>query len=311
MKRLLGIALLILPLAGQAAENATKAIESAAAEPILKSIAKPGETFSLKYAFKQDEAKSFVSDSSMEFKNQIGPMTMPMSMQMKATVSIKTTAVDSNGVSTVEVKMDSIDGEMGFSGQKQKLPSQMMQNRNQSVKISPRGEWLEGGESAMPMMGPTGPGASMVAQSVYILLPDKPIAVGETWKQESEVEVPGAKQKLKQTIASVLKDVVELNGEKVALISIQETRTGKDIEIDPQALAKKGAPMPPQAGKIILSETNQTRDLAIQFSLDRGSVLSVQEKNKLSSTISGFGGQDQTIKTEMAGINQIKEKTGK
>lgn len=311
LKRFVGLVLFILPLSTQAAENATGEVKSASAEPVYKSIAKPGETYALKYAFKQEEARSFIMDSSMEFTNQIGPMTMPMSMQMQVVLSAKTSTVDANGVGTVGIEMESMNGEMGFSGQKQKLPPQMIQNRSQTVKISPNGEWLEGGESAMPMMGPTGPGMSTMSQGLFVLLPDKSIAVGETWKQEREVEVPGAKQKMKQSIESELKDIVDIDGEKVALITTKETRSGKDIDIDLKALAQKGSPLPPQAEKLTLTELNQTRDLEIQFSLDRGSVVSTLEKSKLSSTISGFGGEGQTIKTNLEGINRIKEKRSK
>lgn len=301
--RVAWLVLLAFPLLVHAAEES-----KSAAEPVVKSAAQPGETFALKFAFKPEEAKSYVADSSMEIKSQIGQIAMPVTTLVNMTFSLKTASIDPNGVASIAINMATADGEIEFSGQKQKMPPQMMQNRSQSIKVSPRGELLEGDETASPAaLGPAGPGVGMLAQGLFVLLPDKQVAVGETWKQEKEAEIPGSQQKMKETIESVLKDVVELNGEKVALITCKENRIGKNIEIDTQALAKKGAPMPPQVGKLTIHEMTQDRDISIQFSLNRGVVVSLKELFTMSSSISGMGAPNQSVTMNMSGTTSIKE----
>jgi hypothetical protein len=58
-------------------------------------------------------------------------------------------------------------------------------------------------------------------------------------------------------------------------------RTGKDIQIDAGSMAKMGASLPAIAGNITISESIQKRDTLLHFSLDRGHVLWVQEKNEI------------------------------
>ncbi|MGC9327888.1 MAG: hypothetical protein ACP5I1_09665 [Candidatus Hinthialibacter sp.] len=287
--------LMMVSLASYAAESPKETLESA-----WKSIAKPGETYLLKYEFKPGEVQSIVSDATMEFNNQIGAMSMPMAMTLQSIITLKTLSVDEDGAAQLELQVDSTEGEMSVMGQKQKMPPQMLQSNSDSIKVASNGQWLQGGASFSPaVMGPSSPGAAMMMQSLFVLLPHEKKAPGEDWTQEAELEIPGASQKIKETVKSVLKDVVDMNGDKVAVISTQCTRTGKDIELDTSALSRGGTPMPPQAGEITISETNQTRELLIYLNLDQGSVISVHEISQMNNSFSGFGGTGQNIKTNM------------
>ncbi|MBN2325773.1 MAG: hypothetical protein JXR73_01375 [Candidatus Omnitrophica bacterium] len=295
MPKLFFIGLWMISQASYAAEEPKETSGSA-----WKSIAKPGDVFLLEYQFEPDQVQTIISDATMEFKNQIGAMSMPMTMTVQSTISLKTLSVDEDGAAQLEIQIDSIDAEMSVLGQKQKMPPQMLQSNTDTIRVSSNGQWLQGAESFSPaVMGPSSPGAAMMMQSLFILLPQEKKSVGEAWTQEVDLEIPGASQKIKETIESVLKDVVDMNGEKAAVISTKCERTGKDIQIDASALSKGGAPMPPQAGAITISETNQTRELLIYLNLDEGSVISVHEISIMDTSFGGFGGAGQNIKTNM------------
>ena len=297
--------LFVMPLCVIAAEEKQEEAQTQA----LKSVAKEGETFSLRYVFNADENKSVVSDATVSITNQIGAMSMPMKMQTHAVMEFKAASKDEDGGAAFDLSLKSIDGDIEVMGQTQKMPSQMIVNREGTINISALGE-IVGGDALTPaMFGPSGPGVSTMASAYFIAFPIKEVSVGESWTLEEDVPVPGSQQTMKMTMKSTLIDIVEKNGEKVAVINSKMDKIGKDIEIDASSLLSKGIPLPPQAAKITLSESTQIRDVTAHFSLDRGCVIWIQDNNEMLTVIGGIGGANQSIRTEMnsEGVMRLEE----
>lgn len=270
---------------------------------------KSGQSYTLRYRFQKGEALSIVSDATMAMKNQIAGMAMPANMFIHLTLSLKTNELLENGDVKVVIEPLTYEGEVEALGQKQKMPAQAIpDNQSTSVTVSSRGQLLEGDPGSSLMVGTMGPNVSAIITGFFVELPEYPVAVGESWKSESEIEIPGSAQKMKETMQSSLEKVVEVNGGKVAVIRSVVERTGKDIQLDAESMAKMGASLPAMAGNITISESLQKRDTLVHFSLDQGHVLWVQEKNEMVTVMGGIMGTGQIIRTEINSENIMSVK---
>jgi hypothetical protein len=151
----------------------------------------------------------------MAMKNQIAGMAMPANMFIHLALSLKTNEVLENGDAKITIEPLSYEGEVDVLGQKQKMPAQAIpDNQATAITVSNQGQLLEGDPGSSLMMGTMGPNVSAIITGFFVALPDNPVAVGESWKSESEIEIPGSAQKMKETMQSTLEKVMELNGGK-------------------------------------------------------------------------------------------------
>jgi len=270
----------------------------------LNQEVKSSESYALRYSFQTGKALSIISDATMTMKNQIAGMAMPANMFIHLTLSLKTKEVLENGDAKITLEPLSYEGEVDVLGQKQKMPAQAIpDNQSTAITVSNRGQLLEGDPGSSLMVSTMGPNVSAIITGFFVALPENPVVVGESWKSENEIEIPGSAQKMKETMQSTLEKVMEVNGGKVAVIRSIVERTGKDIQLDAESMAKMGSSLPAMADNITISESLQKRDTLLHFSLDQGHVLWVQEKNEMVTVMGGIMGTGQIIRTEINSEN--------
>ncbi|MFH1738541.1 MAG: hypothetical protein ABIH23_06000 [bacterium] len=88
---------------------------------------------------------------------------------------------------------------------------------------------VQGLEDLAPGGGMPGDPLSGANQFIFPYLPDDPIEIGDTWRNEGEIEFPGASTKAKNCEDYVLRDIKELDGLQVAIIGIKSNSTIEDV----------------------------------------------------------------------------------
>ncbi len=258
-------------------------------EEALSKSEKPGDKYSLKFSLKKNDIQYLVLDVTSETKTQLGPMAMPIKMKMNMVLSSNIVDVDGNGVASVQFDVKDFKGTMNFANQSSELPSAMIPQNSETIQVTPDGEIIGGGNtSSSGMMGMQGMNITQMGHVIFFILPDKEIAVGESWKSGFDSEALGLDSNGKTSIESTLDKVTEIDGDKIAFIKTKNSTLLKNVDIDPSS-GGKGASMPMAMGPIKIEESKTEQVITYQFNIDTGSVCAVKESSTVSSKIAAFG----------------------
>ncbi len=273
-----------------------------AQEEAVSKSEKAGEKYSLKFSLKKNDIQYLVLDVTSETKTQLGPMSMPITMKMKMALSSNIVDVDDNGVASVQFDVKDFKGTMNFANQSNELPSAMIPKNSETIQVTPSGEIIGGGvETSSGMMGMQAMNITQMGHSIFFTLPDKEIAVGESWKNGFDSKALGLDSNGQTSLESTLDEVTEIEGDKIAFITTKNSTILKNFDIDPSA-GGKGAAMPMAMGPIKIEESSTEQVLHYQFNLDKGSVIAVKQSSNVSTKIAAFGSGnpiETTVKMEV------------
>ena len=183
-----------------------------------------------------------------------GSMTMDM-MGQKFQIALKGGKITASGMGgkVTQDKLPKLPG-----GQAIPLIQKPME-----VKIGKRGqlldfaipgfekEWKQMMAQAKKMYGGIDPMTLM--RQTQVLLPDNPVAVGETWPFHYELTIPGSGAPIVQDMTFTLEKLEVVRGKQVATISVQGRQTFTDLNLGAMAQGEAGPGMPgmpPMSGKM-------------------------------------------------------------
>lgn len=278
------------PLEPAAPSGESIAPEGAETEGRWKSVAKPGESLVLRYDYEEGKTSYMVMDTTTVIGTKVGPQSIPATLRMAMVLSAKIVDVDPEGVAEYSIGFEEIDGQMEMGGRKQPMPSGMFKSsESQTLRVDRRGQ-LVGGDTFEPaaMMGAPGGLTNQMSTNVFAAFPEKAVSVGERWTVEESVEVPGSDQTISMNSSSVLSDIVEMDGDRVAVIDSTVTMRGEGLTIDPSATRNPNAP-PTQRGEVTIDKMTTVRELVSYFSLSKNTVVYMEDNMRMTMEMADAG----------------------
>ncbi|RJP20752.1 MAG: TlpA family protein disulfide reductase [Candidatus Omnitrophota bacterium] len=250
-----------------------------------------GEKYLLRNQFKKGETGYIISVGAIETRMGSGSADIPaMMMDMQFLMKIDVANVDSSHVATCKIDMEQGFMTLNAGGNKQTMDMKKMlgdQLQSTTFKVNALGERVnEEGQLELNLM--TNPmennlNMGQMQQNIIRVFPQKSIGIGETWSDKKEMTIPGAKDPITFYSLSKLESVKNVNGEKVAEISIQSSMTAKNLTIDSPAGNPSGNTAMPA---IQFNELSITGKQILEFNMDRGRVISTQENQTISMNMS-------------------------
>ena len=159
----------------------------------------------LRYRFKKGEELRWCVQHTLDMKNIIGGMEENIETRTRSVKIWKTLDVDDAGTATFEYRVEDVDTHLAQTGEPDArynsrrdrfIPSKFSNLEGKigvplaQIKISPQGN-----TARRPLREYYGP---IAENRIVIPLPDKPIAVGESWSEPTQVYLPQPKQTTKQ-----------------------------------------------------------------------------------------------------------------
>ena len=249
-----------------------------------------GEAYKLEYKFKQGQTVQFAveHDAKVFLQQEEAEQHIDHGSITDKQFAVK--SVDGNGNAVLELQIDrvrmtaKVDGGDSIqydSNSGEEPPTQLqgiadtVGKPHVRVKVTPHGElqsidWLIGGDQTPK---PTKDDAASL--DILVVLPEEPVKVGETWKEQFETEVSAT--------ASLKKKV-----------KIQREYTLKEIEGDRATISLKTIVITPlhdaaQESQIV----NKTPKGTIIFDLKQGAIVS--RTLKVDKLIVGFNGPNSKV----------------
>lgn len=267
-----------------------------------------GAPVALAYKFKQGRVTRQQVKTTGQLMMQIGGGSavgasnqIPLPMNMDTVATQKVTAVEANGAATLTVTVESMKTTTNLLGQEMVIdagPKGVTLNgqpmdasampagtgtaiaqvvgRPFTMRLSPQGQLIEAETRSGAAPPASVPGLNtnqVVGGNGFLLLPDHPVRVGESWQARLPVQFPlgaGAATEMQMTATSTLKSINTQGGRRVATI---ETKG----QLGPtQAAGSSGKPLQAYAATSL-------------FDVDQGELLRSTAKVDLNVDLSSLG----------------------
>ena len=176
---------------------------------------------------KFNKGDAFEQSTVIHAKGTSGPegTQMPQNMDMSMRFDFEVTDVQSDGSVAMksvlkEMKVGQMDVGKMF-GLKDKAITLMLNSKGRISSV-------EGLENLGPAGGMPDNPLSSVNQVLFPALPDHPVEVGATWRDEGDMEYPGSSAKGKKVDEYVFRDIKTLGDSPIAVIEIKGHTTIKN-----------------------------------------------------------------------------------
>lgn len=264
------------------------------------SRAASSETFNLEYRFHRGEIVGYSVDSQSKVFLQQQEAEQHVEHGSFTNKRFTVKSVDADGNAVLDLQIDrvrlnaSVDGgdSVTYDTDSGEEPPNEFQGISATVgkpharvKVSPRGEllsldWLIASDQAAK---PTVDDAASL--DILMILPESPVQIGETWKQQFEVDV-NATPTLKKSI------------------KIQREYTLKKVEGQQATISLKTVVLTPLHDAAQESQlVNRLRNGTILFDLGRGAVVS--RSLEIDKVVVGFSGPDSKVHTISSQVEKL------
>lgn len=247
---------------------------------LLQNKFKEGETV---YLSMQATAKGSLQMS----KNDGQPSTGPIDDAIDTVASFKTTAAGESGWASILVRFERlVMSSAGFGGQSQDLLKRLkLDQETATFQIDRAGDMKlpDSDQAGGSMLNDTI--RSTTRQSPYLTLPPAAVAVGTTWTEKKQVPFVGVARPIIANSTYTLDGITERNGEKIATIKSETTIHSMNIPID--SITPGQTKSQSIVIRYLLKEYTSTGNGTIEFSLDRGQILSFKTVQQIVRHMAG------------------------
>lgn len=172
---------------------------------------------SISLAFKQGDTSRYSMHMTMDGALDDGSTGLgqqPVTLDVTQTVSWNVATVDADGTATVEVTVEDMSGTV--NGQPVPSTGAGVVTR---IRVAPDGRILSAGNLAFSSTAESG-GASFPGMGqITPLLPDHPVAPGDSWQKSFEQDFPFGDGQIRFTSQSTFDRYEDVNGTKAAVIT--------------------------------------------------------------------------------------------
>ena len=183
--------------------------ESANAQPLALSFT-PGQS--------ETYTMHMTMDGTMSAGELLGG-DQPITMDVTQVVTWETTTVDDEGVATITVTVDEMSGSVNGIA----IPSDASATPPMEIQVTSDGRILSAGGMSFAGIEQTG-GASFPGMGQMTpMLPDEPVAPGDTWTEDFSQEVPFGEGTIEFTSTSTLERYEDVDGVNAAVITTEFT----------------------------------------------------------------------------------------
>jgi hypothetical protein len=182
---------------------------------VFRSSGPGGEARALTLAFQEGDSTTYDIHTSMTGTIDADAYgTMPVDMDMTETVTWKITSVDPDGVATVEVTVDSMSGTVNGMA----VPDVGATTPPMTMRIAPDGRILTAGGLSFSSSAETTGGGFPGMDQMTPLLPDHPVAPGDSWTKSFSQDFPFGQGSIEYTTHSTFDRYEDVNGVQAAVI---------------------------------------------------------------------------------------------
>ncbi len=187
-----------------------------------------GEAVALAYALAEGQSERYRIEMAVEgtvTAEDLGLPEQPISTELEETLSWTVTDVDDEGVATVRVAVEGVTG----TANGQPVPADAVGLETQ-IRLGPDGRVLSAGGLSFASGGDL-PGGLPGMDQMTPLLPDHPVAPGDTWEKTFSQEVPFGEGELVFTTESTFVGYEEVEGVRAAVIT-SRVRLPLDLSVN-------------------------------------------------------------------------------
>jgi hypothetical protein len=183
--------------------------ESASARPIA-------------LAFAPGQSQTYTTHMTMDGQLSAGELLggdQPIQMDITQSVTWKVTDVDEQGTATIEVTVNEMSGTMNGV----EIPAETFATPPMDIQVASDGRVLSAGGLSFSGLDQTG-GASFPGMGQMTpLLPDRPVAPGDTWTKDFSQDIPFGEGKIEFTSTSTFERYEDVDGVNAAVITTEYT----------------------------------------------------------------------------------------
>lgn len=174
-----------------------------------------GEETKLALAFAEGQTTSYRIAMTMDGGIEAGILgDQPMDMEMSETVSWRVTDVDEEGVATVELEVSELDGTVNGVPAPTDASEQRM-----TFRVAPDGQILSPTGISLGATGGAGFGGFPGMDQMTPILPEHPVAPGDSWDKKFSQKFPFGGGKIEYTSHSTFERYEDVDGARAALIT--------------------------------------------------------------------------------------------
>ncbi len=202
-------------------------------------VANSAESYLLKNIFVLDDTYYLTMRNHNMGVTKTGSMDIPIDVSMDIVMSFKTVEIDNDGAATIQIGIPKMT--MINQGEEQNLRSllgirnstRLLLTINSSGKVL-KEPTLPGAKSNMANVG-----RSPAEQNPWLTFPEEPVEIGARWNADRVIPMTGASKELILSSTYTLKDVIEEEGEKIAVIETETYLDESDISFEPNTTSQK------------------------------------------------------------------------
>ncbi len=176
----------------------------------------------LALTFVQGDATTYRMHMTMNGEMDAGELlggAQALDMDVTQVVTWEVTSVDDEGVATIAVTIEQMSGTVNGM----ELPSDAVATEPMEIQIAPDGRILSAGGMSFAGADLTG-GASFPGMGQMTpMLPDGPVAPGDTWEEGFSQDVPFGEGTIEYTSTSTLERYEDVDGVNAAVITTEYT----------------------------------------------------------------------------------------
>lgn len=254
----------------------------------------------LRYHFTEGETAYLVSNTTNTVSNQVGDRNFDTKSLVNQVIKLVVKNVDEQNQTTIQTNYEKFESEISMgrrAGQKMDLLKQLGEMQN-TYKVDYQGNFeiisREDLKRANPMLGVGGQSSEM---SFLLPFPDDVVSIGDTWEGDQTLPIPGIEDDVIINIQSELSDIVDRNGELIAIIKSKQTLDIRDVSFDPAVAAGENLPANAKIPKMTIKEYSLDSDVEYGFSISRKMMRYVNTTGKTIMDMESGGQGD--IKTIM------------
>ncbi len=226
----------------------------------------------LRYQFTEGETAYIVSNTTNTVSNQLGDRNFDTKSLVNHVIKLAVKHVDEQNQTTIQTNYEKFETEISLgrrAGQKMDLLKQLGEMQK-TYHVDPQGNFKiisrEELKRANPMLGMEGQSSEM---SFLLPFPEDIVTIGDTWKGDQPLPIPGIEDDVIINIQSELSDIVNRNGELIAIINSKQTIDIHDVSFDPAVAAGENLPENAKIPKMTINEYNLDSNVEYGFSLSR------------------------------------------
>jgi hypothetical protein len=219
--------LVVIALAGGVL--ATLAIRSGESSPGAAPIAPP---MSLALSFREEQTDVYLLDVSMEATMKAQGSIVPMQLDFQQRLSGRVLSVDQDGVASVRMTVKTLSA----TADAQPVPQSALPVCRTTLRVAPDGRIL-GSSGLPPGSYPSGLSPVPSFDQLTPLLPDQPVAIGDSWSKSYEQPWPLGDGALRVDSASRLVGHQQVGGRETAVIETTWTMP-LDLSVEIRKIAR-------------------------------------------------------------------------